>query len=258
MIFLTISFFVTAILYAAVGFGGGSTYNALLVVAEIDYKMLPVIALICNLIVVSGGSYRFFCAGHVHFKKILPWVITSVPAAWLGGFLPISEVLFVGLLGFCLLFSSVHMLFVQNNRKKQKLSQLGDDDYSGFLVPMATGSFLGLLAGMVGIGGGIFLAPILYFLRWGNEKSIAAACSIFILVNSLSGLTGQTMKMQTAEFFNTLQSYWPLFFAVLIGGYIGSYMGAVKLNSKIIRLMTAILIFYVSVRLIWRWWGMVS
>ncbi|MEZ5903380.1 MAG: sulfite exporter TauE/SafE family protein [Alphaproteobacteria bacterium] len=257
MIFLTISFFITAILYAAVGFGGGSTYNALLVVAAIDYKILPVIALICNLIVVSGGSCRFFCAGHVHFKKILPWVVTSVPAAWLGGFLPISEVLFVGILGFCLLFSSVHMLFVQNNRTKQKLSQFVDDDYSDFLVPMGIGSLLGFLAGMVGIGGGIFLAPILYFLRWGNEKAIAATCSIFIMVNSLSGLTGHIMKMQMPEFFNTLQSYWPLFIVVLIGGQIGSYTGAVRLNPKTIRLMTGVLIFYVSVRLIWRWWGMV-
>lgn len=257
MIFLGLSFFITAILYAAVGFGGGSTYNALLVVADINYIILPVIALICNLVVVSGGSYRFLSAGHVDFKKIFPWVITSVPAAWLGGFLPISEMLFVGLLGFSLLFSGVHMVFSQNDRKKQKISQLGDDDYSSFLVPMGIGSLLGLLAGMVGIGGGIFLAPILYFLRWGNEKAIAATCSIFILVNSLSGLMGHMTKTQTPEFFNTLQSYWPLFLAVLVGGQIGSYIGAVRLNPKTIRLMTGILIFYVSVRLIWRWWGMV-
>ncbi len=252
MLALAVSFFITAILYAAVGFGGGSTYNALLVLADTDYRILPAIALICNLIVVSGGTYRFAKAGHVDLKRIMPWIITSVPAAWLGGFIQISEEMFIGLLGFSLLAAGLRMIFIKN--KKQKLRQEIINKYR-FLPPII-GVFLGLLAGLVGIGGGIFLAPILYLLHWDNAKKIAAACSVFILVNSLAGLSGQLMKLGDLQLIGEISAYWLLFPAVLIGGQIGSIMGAKYLNLKTISLMTAILILYVSLRLIWRWWGM--
>ena len=251
MIFLSLSFFMTAILYAAVGFGGGSTYNALLVLAKTDYRILPAIALICNLIVVSGGTYRFFRAGHVDFKRIMPWIIPSVPAAWLGGYLNISETLFVGLLGFSLLAAGLRMVWPEKNIETAPLPFNQHP-----VLPPFIGMALGLLAGLVGIGGGIFLAPVLYLLRWDNAKKIAAACSIFILVNSLAGLIGQIIKLDNSALLGDIKSYWLLFPAVLIGGQIGSYMGAVKINPKMIRLMTSFLIFYVSIRLIWRWWGM--
>lgn len=258
MFVLSVSFFITAIFYAAVGFGGGSTYNALLVVAEVDYKTLPIIALVCNLIVASGGFYRFFRAGHLDFKRIFPWVITSVPAAWLGGSLHISEVIFVGLLGFSLLLSSFHMFFSNANVKKHvKIYEKEENTFLSYIIPMIIGCVLGLIAGMVGIGGGIFLAPILYFLRWGNAKSIAAACSIFIFVNSVSGLIGQATKLGNSEIIYQIMPYSELLLTVLVGGQIGSYLGASRLNVKVIRNMTAVLVLYVGLRLIWRWWGMV-
>ena len=249
MIALPLSFFITAMLYAAVGFGGGSTYSALLVLAEIDYHILPSIALICNLIVVSGGTYRFYCAGHVDFKRITPWLLTSVPAAWLGGILNVPETLFIGLLGISLLAAGLRMLWTGREKHKISIHQYR-------FLPFLIGAVLGFLAGIVGIGGGIFLAPILYFLRWDNAKEIAATCSVFILVNSLSGLTGQFMKLNDVERLSDISAYWMLFLAVLIGGQIGSILGAKHLNSKIIRFITAVLILYVSMRLIWRWWGM--
>ncbi len=252
MVFLPLSFFVTAVLYAAVGFGGGSTYNALLVLAETDYRILPSIALICNLIVVSGGTYRFARAGHVDLKKIAPWVIASVPAAWLGGYLNISETLFVGLLGFSLLAAGARMFWPEKERQKAKRITA----YQYRWLSLAIGAALGFLAGIVGIGGGIFLAPVLYFLHWDKAKKIAAACSVFILVNSLAGLTGQFMKLGSLDFFGDIGAYGMLFLAVLVGGQMGSYMGATVLNPKIIRTMTAVLILYVSARLILRWWGM--
>ena len=127
--------------------------------------------------------------------------------------------------------------------------------YPGFLAPV-TGAALGLLAGLVGIGGGIFLAPVLHFLRWDNAKKIAATCSVFILVNSLAGLAGQLMKLSGTPFLAQAASFWILFPAVLIGGQIGSYAGAKRLNPEILRIMTAALILYVSGQLLWRWWGM--
>ncbi len=253
MMFLSLSFFVTALLYAAVGFGGGSTYNALLVLAEVDYRILPSIALICNLIVVSGGTYRFARAGHVDFKRIFPWIVSSVPAAFLGGYLNISETIFVGLLGASLLLAGVRMIYPEKKNLNLPLSAINKNR----VFPLLIGAVLGVLAGLVGIGGGIFLAPVLYLLRWGDAKKIAATCSVFILVNSLSGLIGQAIKLSHSHLLSGIGEYAPLFLAVLIGGQIGSYIGAVKLNSKITRLITALLIFYVSVRLIWRWWGMV-
>lgn len=252
MFLLPISFFVTAVLYAAVGFGGGSTYNALLILVGIDYQILPVIALLCNIIVVSGGTYYFYRAGHIDIKRIAPWIITSVPAAWIGGYLSVSETLFIGILGFSLLVSGLRMLYTQNN----KTSLITLKQYK--LLPPVIGTGLGLLAGIVGIGGGIFLAPILYLLRWGGAKEIAATCSVFIFVNSLSGLIGQAMKMSSTAIFSDLNTYWLLFPAVLIGGQIGSRMGAKILNPKVISLMTAMLILYVSARLILRWWSLIT
>ncbi len=250
MIVLSCSFFIAALLYASAGFGGGSTYNALLVLAETDYRILPSIALLCNLIVVSGGTYRFYRAGHVDFKKILPWIVLSVPAAWVGGYLHVSEQLFMGILGVSLFLAGLYMLFPEEKRGGDLE---GSFSKSPFLPPII-GVGLGFLAGMVGIGGGIFLAPILYFIKWGNAKMIAGTCAVFIFVNSLSGLLGQSMKLAQEELFSDvlmdIGAYWMLFPAVFIGGQIGSYMGATRLDPKIIRFVSAIIILYVSIRLL--------
>ena len=247
MIALSLSFFVTAVLYASVGFGGGSTYNALLVLAEVDYRILPSIALLCNIIVVIGGTWRFAKNGHIKFQRILPWVVTSIPAAWIGGMVDISETVFVGLLGSVLFLSGLRMLWPNG----------GDVGHSKMrtspLIAPVIGAVLGFVAGLVGVGGGIFLAPILHFLRWGNAKSIAGTCSVFIFLNSISGLVGQMMKAESATLLSALSFYWMLFPAVFIGGQIGSYMGATRLHPKTVCRMTAVLILYVSMRLLWRW-----
>lgn len=250
-------FFLTALLYAAVGFGGGSTYNALLVLAETDYRIMPVIALLCNLIVVSGGTYRFARAGHLDWRRIAPWVVASVPAAWLGGYVHVSEKFFVGLLGISLFAAAVQLLF---RPPAASSSALNEKEWTGQgvnpFISAGMGAALGFLAGLVGIGGGIFLAPVLYFLRWAPARKIAGACSFFILVNSLAGLAGQAMKLGDAAALSDVAGYWLLFPAVLIGGQIGSYMGAVRFRPEVIRLMTALLILYAASRLLWRWWGM--
>lgn len=253
ILFLAPAFFVTALLYAAVGFGGGSTYNALLALAGTDYRIMPVLALLCNLIVVSGGVYRFARAGHLDLRRVAPWIIASVPAAWLGGRIDVSESFFTGLLGMSLFLAGLQLLFQFNSRAETRDGPAIDRHP---FVPLSIGAGLGLLAGLVGIGGGIFLAPVLYFLRWGNARIIAGTCSFFILVNSLSGLAGQAMKSGDMTLGAQMGEYWLLFPAVLIGGQIGSYMGAIRLDPKILRVLTAVLILYVAIRLLWRWWGM--
>ena len=177
MSLLALAFFATALIYASVGFGGGSTYGALLALNGIDYQILPSLALICNIIVVTGGVWRFHRAGHLALKRTLPFIMTSIPFAFIGGRLPISEGLFVGLLGLSLLGAAVQMFFGTSIKQ----SESNKKNSAG--INATVGAGLGFLSGMVGIGGGIFLAPILHFMRWGNAHTIAATCSFFILVN---------------------------------------------------------------------------
>lgn len=254
MLFLPLAFFITALFYASVGFGGGSTYNALLALAGTDYRVMPILALLCNITVVSGGTWRFFKAGHLDFARAAPWIIASIPAAWIGGRIDIPEKFFIGLLGASLLISGMQVLLHAEN------PQMRPDDSErvrhSVIMPFALGGGLGMLSGLVGIGGGIFLAPILYALRWGNARAIAGTCSLFILVNSLSGLSGQLIKSGNISLAGIFGGYWTLIIAVLAGGQIGSYMGSIRLNPKILRTTTGILILYVALRLLLRWWRM--
>ena len=246
MLLITL-FFVTAVLYAAVGFGGGSTYNALLVLHGADYRILPAIALACNIIVVSGGVWRFSRAGHLSVSRLAPFLVASVPAAWIGGRLPISETLFVGLLGGALLLSGLRMI------AQTPVEQSNAATATALPVALGTGGLIGLLSGLVGIGGGIFLAPVLYGLKWGTPRQIAAACSLFILANSVSGLAGQALKLQDTQALQLALPYWPLLPAVLVGGQLGSWASSQRLNPVLIKRLTAILILYVAARLLFRW-----
>lgn len=240
-------FLITAILYAAVGFGGGSTYNALLVLSGTDFHILPAIALICNIIVVFGGTIRFHRLRLIPWGKVWPLFALSVPLAWIGGRISGPEHVFVLLLGLSL-FAAGSLMLIQT----RKFTDPDAEKSLGLAIPM-TGAALGLLSGMVGIGGGIFLAPVLNLMRWGRAKVIAGVCSAFILVNSLAGLSGQMMKLgNDVSSLSQLGNYWPLFIAVLIGGQIGSRASSSWLNPKVIRLLTALLILFVSIRLLLR------
>lgn len=243
-------FFIVAALYAAVGFGGGSTYNALLVLNGTDYRILPAIALACNIVVVSGGVWRFSKEKLLDVKSLFPFLLASIPAAWIGGRLPISEMLFTGLLGGALLISGLRLLlqrdFVFNTQSKRSISN--------WLASLMGGG-IGLLSGLVGIGGGIFLAPVLYSLRWDTPRKIAAACSLFILVNSISGLSGQVSKLSDNDILALTTPYWPLLPAVFLGGHIGSWMASKHIDPVILKRLTAGLILYVATRLLFRWFG---
>lgn len=250
MIALAGGFALTALLYASVGFGGGSTYNALLVLAQTDYRLLPAIALLCNLVVVSGGTMRFARAGQVPWRPLWPILLLSAPCAWAGGRLPVDKPLFIALLGGALLAAGVLML-AQRDRSGASVPLAPRLPWIGIPIGMAVGFF----SGIVGIGGGIFLAPVLHLLRWASARQIAASASVFILVNSLAGLGGQLMKADSAATPSAVLGYWPLFAAVLIGGQIGSHMGTRILPERIIRIGTAILILYVAAQLLWQRFG---
>jgi len=242
---LVLPFFATALIYSAAGFGGGSTYTALLVLAEVDYRAVPILSLLCNVIVVRVGTWRFARDGHLDWRRAWPLFVTSVPAAWIGGRLVIGEMLFVGLLGASLLVAGLLMLW------QPKWQRAADPVTTHRWVEPIAGGVLGFAAGVVGIGGGIFLAPLLYLLRWGPPKRIAATCAAFILVNSLAGLAGQASKGLGAAG-AVIGDYWLLFPAVAVGGMIGATLGSDRLDPKWVRILTALLILYVAARLVLR------
>ncbi len=244
-------FFVTAILYAAVGFGGGSTYNALLVLHGADYRILPAIALACNLVVVSGGLLRFHQAGLISVPRLAPFLVGSIPAAWIGGRIPVSEIWFIGLLGGALLISGLRLATQAPPTSKTDVTVP-----TSSTLALGVGGAIGFFSGLVGIGGGVFLAPVLYFLNWDSPRRIAAACSLFILANSLSGLLGQVMKLQDMSILPLIVPYWPMLVAVLVGGQIGSWLATKGLQPVIMKRLTALLILYVAVRLLYRWFGL--
>jgi len=238
-------FFLTALAYAMVGFGGGSTYTALLVLADTDYRILPAISLACNITVVTGSVIQYGSAKLIRWKRLLPLAALSVPMAWLGGMMEMPERAFITLLGLALLASAAALIFrrphIPGEAKPLPV-------WSG----PALGGGIGFLAGLVGIGGGIFLAPVLHFIRWGPAREIAAAASVFILINSMAGLAGHTQRLGGSGDLVALTSYWPLLPAVLIGGQIGVWLGRTRTSDIWLIRLTAMLVLFVALRLLWR------
>lgn len=245
-------FFLTAVLYASVGFGGGSTYTALLLLADTDYRLVPLISLVCNILVVSHGTWRFYRSGHIDLRRIWPWVALSVPASFAGGLMPIREGVFIVLLAVCLLLSGLKMLLWPMSKKGDGSLSPADRPCISktYVVPVVTGGGLGFLAGLTGIGGGIFLAPVLHFLRHSPAKGIAGTCSFFILVNSLAGVTGQFLKRGIINDIFLSPSQMLLFPAVVGGGVMGTWLATRRFDSVLITRLTALLILFVAVRLI--------
>jgi uncharacterized membrane protein YfcA len=244
---LALLFLLTAILYASVGFAGGSTYNALLALAGVDHRVFPIVALVCNLIVATGGTLRFARAGLVPWRRLVPLLALSVPAAWVGGTLPVSKHLFLVLLGSSLLVAGI-LLLVQPEREMEPRRAT--------LVGPAVAGPIGLLSGIVGIGGGIFLAPVLHLIGWDRTRRVAATASIFILANSIAGLGGQLTKIAgDPALIEAAAGYWPLALTVFVGGQIGSRAGVQLLPPAWLRRLTALLILYVSIRILLQVWG---
>lgn len=246
-LFLLALFFITALLYASVGFGGGSTYTALLVLVDANYLIIPIISLSCNILVVSGNSLQYIRSGYISIARIWPFLVLSVPMAWVGGFMQIPKIYFIGLLSVALLFAGLSLLL------KRTSNQSTYPDTPLPITALISGG-LGLLSGVVGIGGGIFLAPVLHKISWGSAKHIAALCSLFILVNSLAGLIGQLMKQGSLQTIQDAQAYWLLLPMVVLGGLIGNRLNLKVFSENLIRKMTAFLILFVAIRLLWKFY----
>ena len=239
---LAIAFFLIALLYSSVGFGGGSSYLALLTLVFTSFFVIRSSALLCNVVVVSVSSFLYYRKGHLKLQKFLPFLITSIPLSFVGARFRLNENIFFMLLGASLICSAI-ALIIQTLQLK---SELQLKDYPTYL-PYILGGAIGLLSGLVGIGGGIFLAPILNHLKWEKPIVIAALASFFILVNSVSGTVG----LLTAGTFEVpLPELFVLIAAVLLGGQIGVRLSLGKLTGKTIRYVTAILVFVVGLKVL--------
>ena len=242
MIILSILFFVTALIYSSVGFGGGSTYLALLLIWGVPYTIFPVIALVCNIIVVSGNSINFIRSKNINFNLLFPYLIGSIPFAFIGGSITIEKSLFEILL-FCVLLVAGIFLLIESksfNKEQIKINKIPR------LISISIGSIIGFMSGIVGIGGGIFLSPLLFLMKAGYPRHITSSASLFILINSIFGIAGQLTKDQVLD---QVTNYWPLFLAVLIGGQIGSLLNIKFLSNKILALLTSFLVIFVAIRM---------
>lgn len=239
---LAILFLVTSILYSSVGFGGGSTYLALLLIWGIPYFIFPVIALLCNILVVSGNCFNYIRTGNLNLKLLFPYLIGSIPLAYIGGSLPIEKKLFEILLFLVLAVAGALLLFnfKSYDDKEESYRKIPS------LVSILIGMVLGFISGIVGIGGGIFLSPILFLIRADRPKHIVTTASLFILINSISGIIGQLTK---SAVLTEVLNYWYLLAAVLIGGQVGNFLNLKIFPTRILALVTSFLVIFVAFRM---------
>lgn len=246
-IYLPLLFFIIAFLYATVGFGGGSSYLAILSIFIGNFYEIRSTALILNLCVVSIGTLMYIKHRVFNWKEFWPFLGASVPMAFLGAQLKLSDKTFFMVLGILLIFSGMALLHkylrtITRSRNFKLPAQLG------------IGGFVGFFAGLSGIGGGIYLSPVLNMMGWKDARKIASLASVFILVNSISGLAGLLSN-------DTFVINWPftlkLLVGVALGGSLGAYLSNHKFNIKIIGILTALLVIYVGMRiLLLHLWGL--
>ncbi|MBB6325756.1 hypothetical protein FHS59_001371 [Algoriphagus iocasae] len=238
--YLPYIFFIIALFYSSVGFGGGSSYLAIMSLFLTNFYEIRSTALILNICVVTIGTLIFIRNKVFDLKTFWPFLVSSIPLAYLGAQLKLSQQVFFLILGSSLILSGIAMMlrYIQ--------AKLVSHEFS-LIKKLGLGGSVGLLAGVSGIGGGIFLSPTLNLLNWANPRTVASLASVFILVNSISGLVGLTV----ADTFQVdLDLIWKLILAVVLGGSIGSYLSNKKFNLRFLGGLTAVLVIYVGLRLV--------
>ena len=223
--FLAVLFFIVAFTYSSVGLGGGSSYTALMAIFGMNTLAIPMISLSLNLFVTSVGSFNFIRNKHGNIKLIVPFLLSSMPMAYLGGALKLPKEIFYWVLLLSLVFVAARILFWKSTTIKLDIGQKGK-----VVVSLLSGSLMGLLAGIVGIGGGIYLVPLIIILGLGTEKEASACGAVFIWLNSFSGLLAR-FQYNSID----LTNYIPLIIAVIAGGFLGSFMGSFKFSPEVMK-----------------------
>lgn len=224
---LMVLVFVIATLYASAGFGGASGYLTAMSFFDIPVNVMASTALVLNILVSSISFTNYTRAGHLKMSLLVPFLITSVPSAFIGGYLKVSEQTYTTLLYVMLTYLAVRMLFIRTPAESADWQARP----VSWGVALLTGAIIGLLSGMLGMGGGIFLSPLILLMQWGTSKEAAASAGGFIAINSISGLIGRILggTLAFGEF-----GHW-LLPAGLLGALVGSQLGAMKFSGAGVR-----------------------
>lgn len=238
-------FFLVALLYASVGHGGASGYLALFALFGIASPSIAPMALALNIVVATTSWVCFRQSGYFSAKLLLPFILTSIPAALLGGLITIPKAWFSLLLGLALLLAALRIIFLRdiNTTDDRKSRDVVIREMWRWGLPI--GAVLGLISGMIGIGGGVFLSPLLLLLRWSDAKQTAAVSSAFIVLNSMSGLSGHIIR-GNVDWSGTL----PLAVVVIAGGLLGAQLGALKIRPRMLQGVLAIVLVTAGLKLL--------
>ena len=232
-----LSIFIVAVLYSSVGHGGASGYLAVMTIFSFNPHILRSSALLLNLFVAGIAFFQYYRKGYFKWNLFLPFAIASIPFAFLGGMITLDTLLYKKVLGFCLLFAVFRMILniKTNSIQRKELS---------FKVGLITGAVLGFVSGIIGIGGGIFLSPLLLLLHWADMKETAAVSALFIFVNSVAGLAG--ILSSGLNLSSEIFIWVPV---ALLGGILGSYMGSFRISGKVLRYLLSVVLLLASVKL---------
>lgn len=237
LLVLTLGVLVVAFLYSSVGHAGASGYIAVMSLLSLAPDIIKPTALTLNILVASIGAFQFWRAGYFSWRLFWPFALLAVPAAFVGGYLNLPAQVFRIAVGVILLYSALRFLLPAPPDRDPKDPPLA--------VALASGGFIGLLAGLTGTGGGIFLTPLLLLARWARVKTAAAVSALFILCNSIAGLAGNVGSTKQFPSFVLV-----LVAAAAIGGTAGSYLGSRRFDPAVIKRLLAVVLVVAGAKLI--------
>lgn len=244
IVLISVILLLIASLYSSVGHGGASGYLAIFSLIGIEAILLKPLALSMNLVVAGISFYLFFRGGFFKLKLWTPFIVSSIPFAFLGGYLSLDEWLYKIILGCFLLLSAIKFLF---------FTKKGEGSLSGkkFNLPLALfiGAIIGFVSGLIGIGGGIILSPIILWLGWANAKETAAVSAAFIWINSLFGLVGFFIG-ETKIVAIDLIEFLPFMGSIIVGGFIGSYFGSTKFSKRVVFNLLSVVLLVAGIKML--------
>jgi len=236
-VLIILAIFIVAILYSSVGHGGASGYLAVMALLSVAPEITRPTALLLNIFVASIGTIQFYREGYFSPRIFLPFAVTSIPFAFIGGMITLPTTVYKIVLGVVLIVAALRLAW--NLKPDAEIKE------PNLVIALIIGVIIGLLSGLVGVGGGIFLTPVLLLMNWSETKTAAGVSAMFILVNSISGLAGNFSQVTSLP-----SNVWIWVAAAIVGGVIGSTLGAKRFDSLTLRRVLALVLVFAGVKLV--------
>ncbi|MBI5022375.1 MAG: sulfite exporter TauE/SafE family protein [Ignavibacteriales bacterium] len=241
ILLISLIFFIIAVLYSSVGHGGASGYLAVLSFMAFKPDEMASTALLVNIVVAGIAFYSYFRSGYYSAKLTIPFLLTSIPLSFIGGMLSVPKNYYGVLLALALIVASLRLVI------KSETVTAGEPIYKKPhpIIALPAGGLIGFISGIVGVGGGIFLSPIILLMKWADPKFTAATAALFIVVNSISGIGGRIIdgRFSTAAFM-------PFMAAAILGGFVGSIWGAKKFSNQTLRRLLGVVLIIAAIKLL--------